>query len=178
MLCVYIKKFPPISCMKHETIFSSLHMNLLGFLMEKYINLGGFPRTGLSNPFNSQANSTYISSKFIIKGIFVPRSCWLQLFLLQVRGNSLYLLVSHLGSICLPHNLKSLLDPRRDLLFKWFSFFLVVEDEMISQSSLHLGTETILHFCCCILLCETIPFSLVNSTARAMWEASKFFFYD
>ena len=136
MLSVYI-----MSCMKHETTFSSLqNKNLLGLLMEKYINFGNLLRleslkllTLKLVPSVSPGNSSTVC---------VPRGCWLQ-FLLQVSDNSLYLLVSHFGSIGLPCNFKSLLDLRRGVPFYVVQFFSCCEDEMITQSSLHVRTETI-----------------------------------
>lgn len=42
-----ICQFPLVCYIKHEAIFSSLYSeNLLGLLQEKFMNLGGFPKTG------------------------------------------------------------------------------------------------------------------------------------
>ena len=42
MLCVYIKTFPPISCMKQKAIYSHLHYeNQVGLLKETFMSCGG-----------------------------------------------------------------------------------------------------------------------------------------
>ena len=71
----------------------------------------------------------------------------------------------------MPCNFEPLLD-QRCVTFQVVQFFSCCEDEMITQISLHVRTETIIHSCCCSFPCETMPLSL-NSPARATWVVSK-----
>ena len=126
MLCVYIERVSPISWMKHETISSSLHnKNLLGFLVEKYINLGGsLTQDSLKLLTLKLVQSGSPANSSVREYVFlevVGSSCFSSRYVTVLSISQSLILGALVCHIISHHAWKK----QEVLLFRWFSLFLV-----------------------------------------------------